>query len=170
MVMLNNLTKIYTHNRMTIPFQDIAHSVSVNDSLITFESCFSILIPQTKLNQGRIGHKLHMVIEEHSNQLYMVIEVSLVKREQNLWKGRKNFYLKYSRGNFLLLNFVIENAKFTTKGRILQVWTLDNSSFGILQYKQRSGLLIFCNLLRHLYTLGNMLGLNDLGKWVTIHI
>ena len=68
---------------MTIPFQDIAHSVSVNDFLITFESCFSILIPQTKLNQGRIGHKLHMVIEEHSNQLYMVIEVSLVKREQN---------------------------------------------------------------------------------------
>lgn len=43
-----------------------------------------------------------------------------------------------------------------------------NSSFWFLQYKQRGGLLIYCNLLRHLHTLGNMVRLNEnnLGKCV----
>ena len=39
------------------------------------------LIRQTKPRIARI--QLHMVIEELSNQLFMIIEVSLVEREKN---------------------------------------------------------------------------------------
>ena len=76
--------------------------ISQNDFHMFFQFFLKVLflIRQTKPRIART--QLHMVIEELSNQLFMIIEVSLVEREKNNYgkQEKKKIYLIYLHGKF----------------------------------------------------------------------
>ena len=78
----------------------------------SLKSCFSF----DKPNLGWLGHKLHMVIEELSSQLFMNIEVSLVEREKNNYgkQEKKNLFDIFA-WEVLTFEFHIEHANFKMK-------------------------------------------------------
>ena len=90
--------------------------ISQNDFHMFFQFFLKVLflIRQTKPRIARI--QLHMVIEELSNQLFMIIEVSVVEREKNNYgkQEKKNLFDIFA-WEVLTFEFHIEHANFKMK-------------------------------------------------------